>query len=545
MSNILSFYIVREHVGPFLFGFFVVMLLFVLNLLFKDLAKFLSKGISLPVILEFLYLNLAWMIALAVPMAVLSATLMAFGRLAADNEITAMKAGGISLYQILPAVLLVAGALGAGLVWFNNTILPELNHRAKLLALDIARKKPMINLEPGVYYTDIPNYNIMVRQIDERDGVSYVEDVLIDDQAQSNVTTTIWAKRGTIWLDRETGMLEITLFDGELQRLDYNELESLRRSDFSKHVIRIPMSDVLLRRSESGYRGDREKSVGALLAEVQENRKRIEESLRKLNHLMREHWRAFLPWGADSLAGEITEVTPANAGRPGLRVVANDSGAASDQEVILRRLVFEQQRLRRQIEMEINQTRSYRRSINKDMVEVHKKYSIPAACLVFVLVGAPLGTMARQRGLGAAALSIVFFLVYWACLIGGETLADRQIVSAFWAMWSPNILVGFGGIALVLFAVRETYVFHWFDAMRGLSRGARLSVHVVKALVGAGLVLAGLKVINSRALETLSPWFILNLLLAVFGVLLILHSVRWFLLVRWERGARFAKRWRR
>jgi lipopolysaccharide export system permease protein len=82
---------------------------------------------------------------------------------------------------------------------------------------------------------------------------------------------------------------------------------------------------------------------------------------------------------------------------------------------------------------------------------VHKKYSIPTACVVFILVGAPLGILIRQRGWAVAGgLSFGFFMIYWICLIGGEILADRQIITPFLAMWSPNIIVGI--IAMILVA---------------------------------------------------------------------------------------------
>ncbi|MFQ5709212.1 MAG: LptF/LptG family permease, partial [bacterium] len=230
MSGLFTRYVVREHIGPFFFGLCVIMLLFILNLLFRDLAKFLSKGIAFTVILEFLYLNLAWMVALAVPMAVLTSTLMAFGRLSADNEITAIKASGVSFYQILPSVLVVSALLAGGLIWFNNHVLPDFNHRARLLTIDIARKRPMINLEPGVYYTDIPDYNILVQKIREAHSISYVENVLIDDQSDPSANTTIRADRGEIMMHQKSGLLEITLYNGEMQTVNVNEPESLSRS---------------------------------------------------------------------------------------------------------------------------------------------------------------------------------------------------------------------------------------------------------------------------------------------------------------------------
>ena len=134
----------------------------------------------------------------------------------------------------------------------------------------------------------------------------------------------------------------------------------------------------------------------------------------------------------------------------------------SKEEKTLDLLIQEHQRLNRQIKTDLNLINSYKKSIDRDLVEVHKKYSIPAVCVVFVLIGSPLGILARKRGWAAAAgLSIGFFLLYWAFLIGGESLADRQKISPFWGMWSPNILVGGLGIFLVLRTVRDSATFRW------------------------------------------------------------------------------------
>jgi lipopolysaccharide export system permease protein len=95
-------------------------------------------------------------------------------------------------------------------------------------------------------------------------------------------------------------------------------------------------------------------------------------------------------------------------------------------------------------------------------VEIHKKYSIPVACIVFVLVGVPLGIMSRRGGFGiAATLSLGFFVLYWTCLIGGEKLADRDILSPFLGMWMANILIGLVGVYLTVRTAKETLVINW------------------------------------------------------------------------------------
>lgn len=445
MLKILPRYIIREHIGPFFLALIVINSIFVLNILFRDLGKFLSKGIAFNIILEFLFLNLAWMIALSVPMAVLTCTIMAFGRLSAENEITAIKASGISLYQILPPLLILSALLTGGLIWFNNHVLPDFNHQARLLALDIARKKPMIDLDAGVIYKEIPNYSILVQKIQEEppsfsvlapdieepSSVSTVENIIIDDQTESNVIKTIVAERGELRFGRQTGILQITLYDGELQEVNIQNPESFKRLDFREHVLKLQLSEAILQRSQSGYRGDREKSAAALLETVESNRARIAEREQRINEKVDKYLAKYVYSGRDSTKS-------------------------------LKQISQDHEQLQRQIQSDLNMIDNYQRSVDINLVEVHKKYSIPTACIVFVLIGLPLGVLTRQSGWAAAAgLSIGFFLLYWAFLIAGEILADRQKISPFMAMWSPNILVGAFGIYLVLQTIRETTLSDW------------------------------------------------------------------------------------
>ncbi|MFQ5605113.1 MAG: LptF/LptG family permease [bacterium] len=428
MLKTLPKYIIREHIGPFFLALITIKLLFILNLLYRDLGKFLSKGVSLSVILEFLYLNLAWMIALSVPMAVLTATIMAFGRLSADNEVTAIKAGGIGLFQILPPVILLSAILAYFLIWFNNNVLPDFNHRARLLAMDIARKKPMINLEAGVIFTDIPNHNILVQAVEDRDSLSYVENIVINDESESQLIKTIIAEKGIVRFRQNTGMLEFMLFNGEVQEVNIKNPSTFKKLEFPKHVIKIAMSDIILKRSQSEYRGDREKSAEDLRKDIRENQKKIVEREQKILERVHNHFSKYN--------------SPLNASQK-----------------LLKNVISKHQQLKQQIKIDLDMIKSYKKSSNIFAVELQKKYSIPVACIVFIFVGAPLGIVIRKSGWAAGAgLSIGFFLLYWACLIGGEILADRRFITPFWAMWSPNLIVGSAGVFLML---KTAFEYRW------------------------------------------------------------------------------------
>ena len=113
-------------------------------------------------------------------------------------------------------------------------------------------------------------------------------------------------------------------------------------------------------------------------------------------------------------------------------------------------------------ETEINKRESFARQILRYQVEIHKKYSIPFACIIFVVVGAPLAIRMGRSGMNMAiGLSILFFLIYYVCLIGGEKLADRGFASPFVAMWAPNILFGVIAVLLLRKAAREQAVSDW------------------------------------------------------------------------------------
>ncbi|UCD93648.1 MAG: LptF/LptG family permease, partial [Candidatus Zixiibacteriota bacterium] len=142
--KILNRYILWEHVPPFLFSVLIITFLLILETIPKIVDMVVGKEISTLVVLELIFLNLAWMIALSVPMAVLVATLLTFGRMTSDFEIIAIKTSGINLLRILVPLLIAAGALTYGMIQFHDKILPELNQKARVLTGDIRAMRPTL-----------------------------------------------------------------------------------------------------------------------------------------------------------------------------------------------------------------------------------------------------------------------------------------------------------------------------------------------------------------------------------------------------------------
>lgn len=425
---ILSLYILKRHAAPFIGSFLFLMSVFVLQFVMKFMDQLVGKGLSGAVIAELMMLNLAWMMVLAVPMAVLVATLMAFGAMAATNEVTAMKAGGMSLYRMMVPVAIAAVVVTYLMVEFNNTVLPEANHRSKSLTMDIRRKKPTLTLVPGMFNADMPGYSMLVRRTFEESNA--LEGVTIYNHSDPNKNTVITAKRGSLSFSSDYRKLVMDLYDGEIHEIDHTKPNFYRTVHFQRQRLTTVSEGFDFERSavDQFSRGDRELSSAEMRFMV--------DSLRGLSNGVQQRVRN----GADGLQQKLFtgSVSPANPGGDFWRNVEQYTSITSQ-------LMF----YRNTVDNDVSNIDYQQKQIREFLVEIHKKYSIPVACFVFILVGAPLGVMARRGGFGiAASLSLGFFLLYWSSLIGGEKLADRHVIEPWVGMWMANIGIGALGLFL-------------------------------------------------------------------------------------------------
>ena len=410
----------------------------------KFADRLVGKGLDTFIVLQLIAYNLAWMIVLVVPMACLVATLMAFGALSQNNEITIIKSSGASLWKMMIGPLAASVILCYLLILFNNNVLPDANHKAKLLTFDISRTKPTLSLEPGLFSQEVTNYAILVREIDknsnELDGVTIYD---YTDPSKINVVT---AEKGKIYFSKDQTKLVMELERGEIHESETMRKNMYRKLVFSNHRITMNADQFSFQQSTpGGPRGDRELSSRDM--------KYIIDSLQTIKNsqtlaLANETGKYFF---IDSTLKESKAYYK-----------------TADKEYLYSTTIEKMNTARNVIVSNVKRVEFTKGEINKYWVEIHKKYSLPAACIVFVLIGAPLGVMTRKGGFGmAASISLFFFLIYWAFLIGGEKLADRNLLSPFLGMWSANFLIGAIGILLTMKSVRETITleFSWFKKL--------------------------------------------------------------------------------
>jgi len=441
--NTLNKYLFGQSLIPFLLSVAVITTVLFLQFLIRAVDRFLGKGLDALTIFEYLYLNLAWIIALSVPMSLLISSVMTFGRMAQQNEITALKSAGINLYNIIKPAILFGSLVGIGLCFFNNFILPEMNYNARLLARDIYKKKPELSIEPGYFVDMIPQYTMIVK---EMDGKNF-KDVKIFSKNQKSEQTTIYANQGV--LSSDGNMITIDLIEGEIHEIDLSDYDYYRKIKFKTHQIMISMDELMLNRTSESNRTDREMRVPQMIQEIEKNNNLISQIYDRINKVKEEI--GITNPNANTLAiieNEIEALKQKKMNRATEKKEFNKDiliPAIENKDYILSLT-----NNARQFKNEFTLIENYEKANNKFKVEIHKKFTLALACVLFTMVGAPLGILVRNGGMTiASGLSIAFFLVYYIMLIWGEQLADRNLLNPGLGSWLPNIILFISGMVIL------------------------------------------------------------------------------------------------
>lgn len=441
--NTLNKYLFKQSLIPFLLSVAVITTVLFLQFLIRAVDRFLGKGLDALTIFEYLYLNLAWIIALSVPMSLLISSVMTFGRMSQQNEITALKSAGINLYNIIKPAILFGSLVGIGLCLFNNFILPEMNYNARLLARDIYKKKPELSIEPGYFVDMIPQYTMIVKEMDGKD----FKDVKIFSKNQKSEQTTIYANQGS--LSSDGNMITIDLMDGEIHEIDLSDYDYYRKIKFKTHQIMISMDELMLNRTSESNRTDREMRVPKMIQEIEKNNNLISQIYDRINKVKEEI--GITNPNANTLAiieNEIELLKQKKMNRVTEKKEFNKDvpiPALENKDYILSLT-----NNARQFKNEFTLIENYEKTNNKFKVEIHKKFTLALACVLFTMVGAPLGILVRNGGMTiASGLSIAFFLVYYILLIWGEQLADRNLLNPGLGSWLPNIILFISGMVIL------------------------------------------------------------------------------------------------
>ena len=470
--RITSRYVLREHLGPLSFALAALTSLLLLNYIARRFADLVGKGLPWQAIAEFFLLSLPFTIAMTLPMAVLVSTLYAFSRLASENEITAFKASGVAMSRLLRPVLLGAAGLAVLMVFFNDQVLPRANHRLSILQADIARTRPTFAVREQVLNDFGDNFVLRAGHVDQQRNT--MREVTVFDMSQPTPRTII-ADSGVLALAPNGRDLLITFHDGVIEQVGQGKTEQLQRIFFRTQLVRrrdVTKSFEGSNPGEQTYKSDREMSICELQAAFERSRTeyldaRWEYRLARADSLKqptptRGSERGFLGIGrlyCDALAAGRVRTAgaqppaaggdsqpPAAAPVPPPPTPVYDSLARAMRAGPV--VPLSVARLRYEDTMA---------AMNGYDVEIHKKFALAVACVVFVLLGAPIALRFPRGGVGLViGVSLGVFALYYSFLIAGEELATRGILPPALAMWAANLVFSAVGLFLAARMGRES-----------------------------------------------------------------------------------------
>ena len=462
----LHWYIIKSFIGPFFVTLIISLFVLLMQFLWVYLDELVGKGLDFSVILEFIFYTMAMLMNMALPLAMLLASIMTFGDLGENNELLAMKAAGISLYRIMKPVIVLTIFLSLGAFYFSNQIIPVSYKKLITLMSSIRQLRPEIVVKEGVFSNEIDNYSIKVGRKSANGDMLY--DIMIYDHTEDkgNITVTV-ADSGTMKITKDKKYMILNLFSGEthseMQPQDRRKLTYPARTDkFKKQSIFTVLNGMeLSRQNESVFRNQNRALnnaqivyfVDSLGRELDRQRTSVALTLNYITPLNSDIYRlarkdsTYAPplkmvkyTDVDSIMNILTASARTNMIKAAVNSARNNARAILQSDAMIVTSV---------------------RNLNRFEIEWHKKYTFAFACLIFLFIGAPLGAIIRKGGLGMPlVISIVLFIFYYIITTTGEKFSRESVASLWMGVWFSTFVFLPAGIILTYKAANDSVAFN-------------------------------------------------------------------------------------
>jgi lipopolysaccharide export system permease protein len=441
----------KSFAGPFVATFFISMFVLIMQFLWLHIDDLVGKGLDWTIIAQLLFYASMTLVPLGIPLAVLLASIMTFGNLGENYELTALKSAGISLYRIMKPLIFFIVTLTVLAFYFSNNVLPYANLKTGTLFHDIRQHKPEVSLKPGIFINDIDNYSILIHHKNNETGMMYGLQIYAHADVQDNNYEVTVADSGVMEIGPGGEYMKVELFNGytytdEGLKNTRSRSFPFRTVQFEKQHIIIPMQGNEFQRSDEGlYRNSHKMlSIGQLT--------RRSDSIKTLLHAEKEaHVNSLLSYNyfKGGPRGRLQDST----------LIAESRGLALSIDSLYAALDVDEQKTvagnAARLAREVQQSRKsgtisvrYREEIVRYYdIEWHRKFSLSFACFIFFFIGAPLGGIIRKGGLGMpVVVSVLLFIIYHVISMMGERSA-REVIDPALGMWiSSLILLPLGAI---------------------------------------------------------------------------------------------------
>lgn len=457
--------------------FSIAMFFLIMQFLWKYIDDLMGKGLELSIILEMLFYVSASLIPLALPLAILFASIMTFGNLAEHNELTALKSAGVSLNKVMRPMLIFVIFLSVSAFYFSNYILPIANLKWRSIYWDILEKKPEFMLKEGIFYKEIEGYHLKVNKKND-DGT--LEGILIYDFTAGSESRIIRAKYGEMLKAETNDYLFIKLNSGVIYehvapgKFDKVHVD-FQKSFFEEAIIKFDMVGFDLNKSnEDLFKQDHEMMNFVQLEQALDSLELVNDSL---DHHFGENLKNQFVTFNNSLApfyqpdSSQLQTNPQESMNQVDTLIYLDSLHVSQK---IAAYTDAQEQFRSTNEMLSHQTmllEHREQSMNEFRASWHKKFTLSFAIVILFFIGAPLGAIIRKGGLGAPLVfATLFFILYYILTIAGENMVDSGVVTPWKGLWLSSFVLAPLGIFLTYKATNDSALFDRDVYKRWLNR---------------------------------------------------------------------------
>lgn len=449
--------------------FFIVLFIVLMQFLWKYIDDLVGKGLSMEVLAELFFYAAVSMVPMALPLAILLASLMTFGNLGEKYELTAMKASGISLIRVMAPLIVLVGGIAVGAFFFQNNVLPTAQVKMWTLLFSMKQKSPELEIPEGVFYDQIPGYNLFVHHKDKESGMLY--DVMIYDGSRGGDQGTILlADSARLAFTPDNRYLYLHLMHGEqFENLrDQSSIDAnvpFRRETFLDKQVLIPFDANFNRLDDNSMR---KQYVGKNISELHHT---IDSVNARIDSIGVGNTREIKDGPMRILKGETNSFSGFGTPPPeAARLTAKGKQLNLDSLILSldqsgRRQVVDAalQTIRReQAEFEFKGATAAddQKTVRRHEIELIKKYTLSVCCLIMFFIGAPLGAIIRKGGLGTPlVISVFLFLVYYIIDNTGYKMARDGRWIVWMGMWLSTAVLAPLGIYVTWKAMNDSAVF--------------------------------------------------------------------------------------
>lgn len=439
--------------------FAVVMFILLMQFVWKYIDDFVGKGLDWFLILELMFYVAVTLVPMALPLAILLASIMTFGNLAESYELTALKSAGMSLQKVMKPLTITTFLMAIGAFLFANYILPMANLKMGTLLYDITHQKPSLDVKEGVFYKGIQDFTIKVAKKDAKNNILY--NILIYDhsQRQGNNKVVI-AKQGIMKMSADENFLLITLKDGhsyeEIVSQNNKGFKPLTRTNFKEETIVMDMRDFkMIRTDESLFKDNYQMmNISQLSNEIDTLKKENKERYAAINMQVIKNYNLYSD--STKISVHKDSLTQAQLDKKNWIDVYN----LSEKNRIFENALSLARTNQSYVNVNLISAKNAVETESRYKIEWHKKFTLSFACLVLFFIGAPLGAIIRKGGIGMpAVVSVGFFLIFHVLSITGEKSAKEGVWEAWQGAWLATFVLLPIGIFLTYKATRDSALF--------------------------------------------------------------------------------------